>query len=125
MRHFLMLGSHPLLSLAEAKAVIGGERPEVTDKVAVFEREEWDGAWLQDRLAGTVKLGDVVLDVAMKNLTAERICDVIEEQLRADRILFGMTLLGEGKTRFQKLPLQVKKVLKERGHSSRWVTGED
>jgi len=124
MRHFLVFGSHPLLSLAEARAVLGGEKPEVIEPVAVFEREDWDGAMLQDRLAGTVKLGDDVLDVAVKNLTAERICDLIEEKKRAERVLFGMTIIGEGKTRFDKLPLQVKKALKERGRSSRWVTGD-
>jgi len=124
MRHFLMFGSHPLLSLAEAKAVLGGAKPEIVEQTAVFERNEWDGAFLQDRLAGTVKLGDVVAEIPLNELTAERVADEIDARPRADRVLYGMTIVGEGAGRFQKLPIQVKKALKERGRSSRWVTGE-
>ena len=135
MRHFLVLGTHPLLSLAEARAVLGGDKPEIIDNIAIFcakgasasggEREDWDGAWLQDRLAGTVKLGDIVADISLKQLSPERLADLIEQHPRAERILFGLTLLGEGQSRFNKLALQLKKELKARGKASRWVTGDE
>ena len=127
MEHFLIFGSHPFLSLAEAKAVIGGERPEMEDRMAVFDVKNWDGAVLQERLAGTVKLGEVVADVSIRDLSAERLADEIEAKPRNKKIEFGLTVYGGSsvqREKTKKIPLQLKRVLQERGHSVRWVTGE-
>ena len=127
MNHFLIFGSHPLLSLAEAKAVIGGDRPVVEDRMAIFETDSWNGMELQERLAGTVKLGDVAAELSVRGLTAEKLADEIEAKPRNKKIEFGLTIYGGSpvqREKTKKLPLQLKRVLQERGHSVRWVTGE-
>lgn len=148
MKHFLIFGTHPLLSLAEAKAVIGGQRPEIMGSMAVFGDEvDWDGEKLNNRLGGTVKLGDIVMEDDAASLTPERLADMVEahprpstirqthggEQSRttgsgsSKKIEFGMTFFGAStgvKIKTKNLPLELKRVLKERGHSVRWVTGD-
>lgn len=130
MKHFLVFGNHPLLSLAEAKAVIGGEKPVIAGKMAIFDSVEWNGAAWQERLGGTVKLGDVMEEIDKKDLTAIRLAEVIEAMPRAEenkKIEFGMTLYGaspEETRRFKGLPLQLKRVLQDFEHPVRWVTGD-
>ncbi|MBM3204672.1 hypothetical protein FJZ48_01670 [Candidatus Uhrbacteria bacterium] len=127
MNHFLIFGTHPFLSLAEAKAVIGGRRPDVADGMAVFDMEQWDGGRLQDVLAGTVKLGDVLWEGDVKDCSAEVLAKIVEEHPRAKKVEFGLTVFGASsaqKERMKKLPLSLKRVLQEQGRSVRWVTGE-
>ncbi len=127
MQHFLVFGRLPWLSLAESKAVLGGEAPLMADALAVFERDVWDAASFQDRLAGTVKLGDVILDLPVQEFTPERLADEIGARPRGKKIEFGLTFYGgsgAAKAKVKHFPLQLKRVLKERGHSVRWVTGE-
>jgi tRNA G10 N-methylase Trm11 len=127
MKYFLIFGTHPLLSLAETKAVLGGERPEMAGGMAIFEREDWDGVELQKRLAGTVKLGEVIDELPVKEATPERLADLLEAHPKADRVDFGLTVYGGSAIQKQKLkgmPLKLKRVLQERGHAVRWVTGD-
>lgn len=127
MRHFLVFGSHPHLSLAEAKAVMGGRSPACAGEMALFDLEEWDGAALQDRLAGIVKLGDVVVDVSADALNAGLLADLMEARPRGDRIEFGCTAYGgtqKEHERVKKMAMALKKELRRRGHTTRWITGD-
>lgn len=127
MRHFLILGRQPLLSLAEARAVFGGPAPELAGDMAIFDLPHWDDLVLQERLAGTVKLGEIIAEVSIKELTAERIADELDARPRGKRINFGLTVFGgsEGaQSKTRNLPLQVKRLLQERGRSVRWVNGD-
>ncbi|MDO8583846.1 MAG: hypothetical protein Q7R83_01570 [bacterium] len=130
MKHFLVFGNHPFLSLAEAKAFIGGEKPLIAGKMAIFDREEWNAGKLQASLGGTVKLGDIMDELDIKDLTALRLAEVIEAMPRAEehkKIEFGITLYGaspEDARRFKGLPLQLKRALQDFGHPVRWVTGD-
>ncbi|MDO8617797.1 MAG: hypothetical protein Q7N87_02845 [Candidatus Uhrbacteria bacterium] len=128
MNHFLIFGTHPLLSLAEAKAVIGGQKPEIAGEMAMFDVDQWDGGALNDRLGGTIKLGEVIAKIPLKELTAERLADEIEARPRGkNKIEFGLTIYGGSSAARQKtknLAIGLKRVLQERGQSVRWVTGE-
>lgn len=131
MRHFLICGSHPKLSLAEAKAVIGGEKPTLAGPMAIFDSQSWDDLLLQERLAGTVKLGEILVAIDSEQLAtsnlANKLADLIEAMPRADRVLYGLSILGgtqEQRRQIKQLPIELKKELKRRGRSSRWVTGE-
>lgn len=128
MKHFLLFGTHPDLSLSEAESVLGKTRPLISGPGAIFDIPAWDGAALQDRLAGTVKLGEILASVPLPELDAKRLADLIEERPRAERILFGLTIQsGSGGVRKQlkNLPIQLKRELQTRGKSVRWITGDN
>lgn len=124
MKHFLVLGSNPLLSLAEAKAVIGERKPVIAGNLAIFDVEAWDGKALQNILAGTIKLGDILFEGPIADLTAEHLADLIDALPRGDRVLFGLTVFGPNQSTFKNLPILLKRTLVDRGRSVRWVTGE-
>jgi hypothetical protein len=94
MRHFLLLGSHPWLSLAEAKAVLGGRAPTIVGSVALIERDEWDGGWLQERLAGTIKLGDELFACPLKELTAAKIAAETADNQQQNFVPWGIGRIG-------------------------------
>lgn len=134
MRHFLVFGSHPRLSVAEFRAL----RPHLNSPVligtaALVEDATWDGKRLMDTLGGTVKLGDVLETLRTQELTAERVAHILSCRLaflpltkgEGSRVgvNFGLTIFGSKK--FSKLPIELKRALKSRGISSRWVTGKN
>jgi tRNA G10 N-methylase Trm11 len=128
MKHFFVFGTHPELSLSEAKAVLGDFKPILSGSAAILDIPDWDGAVLQNRLAGTIKLGDILFTVSSLQLTAIQLADFIEQNPRADRVLFGLTLHGGSPTKrkaLKNLPIQLKRELQSRGKSVRWVTGDN
>lgn len=125
MRHFLLLGSHPWLSLAEAKAVLGGRAPTIVGSVALIERDEWDGGWLQERLAGTIKLGDELFACALKELTAEQIVAALPEREGTSKLTFAVTVIGIPTSVLQRLPIELKRAMKTFGRSVRWFADKD
>ncbi|MFA6429422.1 MAG: hypothetical protein WCV84_02890 [Patescibacteria group bacterium] len=124
MLHFLACGTHPSLSLAEAKAVLGLDPVFLVENIAVYDTENWDGSALMEQLGGTIKLGDVIADLPQKDMAADRLADMIDERPRANRVLYGLTIKGSERNKHKNLPIQLKKALKERGRSARWVTGD-
>ncbi len=130
MKHFAVFGTHPRLSLAEFYAVSAPQtpRPTLVGPTAIVEAASWNGAHLMQQLGGTVKLGDILEECATAELNAERIADLIDRTPRDERIVFGLTVYGgtpAAKRALQKLPLEVKRELKTRGKSARWVTSEN
>jgi tRNA G10 N-methylase Trm11 len=130
MKHFLLYGTHPELSQAEAEAVLGTKNVQRQGQIGLVDSPSFDGDTLQERLAGVVKLGEIILEEDGRRLTstslAEKLADQIEARPRADRVLFGLTLLGTNNDigTFKKLPIELKRQLQERGRSVRWVTGD-
>ncbi|MFH1078322.1 MAG: methyltransferase domain-containing protein [Patescibacteria group bacterium] len=128
MDHFLVFGRHPRLSLAEFTAI----RPDadvraLTGAGAVVRDGAWDGAVLMHRLGGSVKLGDVHLEVPHAGLDAGVIADLLLSRRRGDRIVFGFTVLGgtpKARKRLEKLALGVKRACSTQGASARWVTSD-
>lgn len=128
MRHFLVYGAHPALSQAEAAAVFGST-PSLIGSVcmASVETDAWDGSRLQDRLAGTIKLGDIVAEVPAKKLTASLLVDLLLARPRGSRVLFGLSMFADSRKErdaFQRLPILLKRELQDKGKGVRWVTGE-
>lgn len=127
--YFCIFGSHPELSKAELLAVL----PDIKDhkhfeKMSVFESDNCDTAGLMRTLGGTIKLGQVIKSLPIQKLTAQNIADLIVPEKTPDsRALdFGLTIYGSKslQKKFSKLPIQLKKELKARGFSVRWVTGK-
>lgn len=127
MKHFLIFGTHPFLSLAEAKAVIGGSRPIVAGAMAVFDVESWDGKALNERLGGTVKLGEVMAEIPFARLDAQGLADQVEKRLHGKKMEFGLTAYGgsvKSRTRTKNFAIALKREFQQRGYQVRWVTGE-
>ena len=129
MKHFLLFGTHPELSLAEARAVLGKGIEPWMGSMALIDSPDFDGAAMQERLGGVVKLGEVVSEIETSDVSAlaAHIADQIEARPRADRVLFGLTLAGtpKDKDNFKKLPIELKRALQGRGRGVRWVTGDN
>lgn len=130
MRHFAVFGTHPRLSLAEFKAIApaGTPTPALCGAGAVIEMDGWDGEVLMSRLGGTVKLGNVVLEMPTEDLTGAVLADLIQKTPRGERVAFGLTILGGSPAlhkKQEKLALDAKRVLVKAGRSVRWVTSED
>src|SRR5688572_30115573 len=128
MKRFLVFGTHPEISLAEARAVLGDIKTVMADSVAIFEPESWDDADLQNRLDGTVKLGDIIDERTLDVFDAKILADHIEARPRADRVLFGITIVGgsnKDRQALKHLPILLKRELQDRDRSVRWVTGDN
>lgn len=126
MNHFLLVGSHPLLSLAEAASILGGEPPLVVEQIALLERSSWDGASIQKRLAGIVKTGDIFGSYPLASFEASQLADLIEALPRGNKVVFGISLFGhpKDKQKLKQMPIQLKRALQERNRSVRWFTGD-
>ena len=126
---FLITGSHPWLSLAEAKAVLGGRAPKIAEQMAIFDDlvQPQEPARLQNRLAGVTKTGTIIEALPVKELTAARLAEHLQARPRGDKILFGLTIYGSSsaKQRLRKFPIELKRALQEHGNSVRWVTGDE
>jgi tRNA G10 N-methylase Trm11 len=129
--NFCILGSQPNLSLAEIVSVITDiQEPQVTDKMLVLNSDSWNGNFLMNKLGGTVKLGEILYSGSETKLTPKLIADLLapnEASKDGKRSLdFGLTVYGSKTTqkKFFRLPILLKKELKNRGYSVRWVTGK-
>lgn len=128
MSHFLVFGSHPLLSLAEAKAVIDGEKPIVLgEALAVVDGDTTDTGW-KHRLAGTVKCGDIIYAGTKQDFSIKTLAEFISAHPRGTgKVHFGLTVYAthtKDKEKHKKLPIELKRALTEQGRSVRWVTGD-
>jgi len=130
MRYFFVLGKNPTLSFAEI-AVVLSLKPEqvlyLSKEAAVVETEdEIDAQSLIRKLGGTIKIG--VVNAQLSIINAQSIFnEKIFNDARNDRKFnFGFSYYGEGKLEDEKqLAMEIKKTLKEKGVSSRWVTSRE
>ncbi len=128
MTHFAIFGTHPRLSLAEFRAL----KPNVSSPItigdaALFEDPAWDGRYLMDTLGGVTKLGDVVGEIPLDDLSGDSLAGLLNWS-NEGAIDFGCSVFSNStntKKRFSRLALQLKKSLKANGLSSRWVTGKE
>ncbi len=141
MKYFFIFGNHPDLSLAEIFALLG-ESPSTSARLSaeaslrtgdkylsfssgalVIESEGLDLVALNNRLGGTVKMGEIVQlvpDLADRNIK-ESIKAVLE---KATKPFFGISLYGANHD-FLKLALSLKKELKIAERSPRYVTSRE
>ncbi|MBI4591954.1 hypothetical protein HY733_00705 [Candidatus Uhrbacteria bacterium] len=134
---YFILGSHPELSIAEIRAVLGESYHPVfvSDSVVVVEPFDWNLSELQDRLAGIVKIGRIAGELRSWNKTeaADLIASLASGAAGKNKISFGLSVydLGDKKTtRFlerdlDQLGLEIKKRLKETGRAVRYVKGKE
>ncbi len=129
--HFCILGSHPDLSISEIHAVLPEAKNILSsDKMLLLESKNWDSDKLMNLLGGTIKLGDIIYQGPIAKLSSSLIANLIAptnadpQQKRS--LDFGLTIYGSKLTqkKFFKLPIQLKKDLRAKGYSVRWVTSK-
>lgn len=130
MKHFLIFGTHPALSLAEAEAVLGHAPVTVAgEQLAVYdETAAWDGAALQSRLAGIIKLGEILFEMPLAKISLDAIAEWCLTRHQGGKILFGFTVYGGSDTqrmRIEKCALPFKRLLQASEFPVRWVTGKE
>ncbi len=130
---FFVLGNNRELSVAEIEAVTGvHEFASLSGDVLLLDTEQ-TGSQLQDRLAGTIKVGSVVGELAAwdKEACADLICAMIDPAL--PRVEFGVSVYDAGdahrakelRKESERLGLEIKKRVKESGRPVRLVTSRE
>ncbi len=124
MSTFLVFGSHPALSLAEAQAIYPDARLRLVD-TAALSQGELDPAAAVDRLGGTVKAGRILLKLKPSQDILAGLVELIRTHPRGRKIVFGLTVFGKSSALTDKLPIEFKRKLQEEGFSARWFADSD
>ena len=126
---FFVLGTHPDLSIAEIKAVLGRSDDKGivrAGEILLVDEVEMSLPNLQNRLGGTIKIGSIIGSLAKWN--KDEAADLIRSMMPSSegRIEFGVSGYGSHLSRnVEPLGLEVKKKLKEEGLSCRLVTSRE
>ncbi len=130
---FCILGNHRDLSIAEIQAVTGVTEFASTSGDALVFETDFPSVQLQERLAGTIKVGSIVgsLEVWNKEACADLIAMMIEPT--ETKITFGISVYDAGdskrtkelRSESEKVGLEIKKRLKADGRSARLVTSRE
>jgi len=123
---FFILGSHPDISIAEIKAVVG-ERPvfEYQNVLFIDDLNENLGE-LQERLAGTIKIGRIIGEMNEWNIdeASALIASVVSESAGKNKIEFGLSDYGI-KQNLSTIGKEVKKLVKQTGRPVRYVSSRE
>src|SRR3989344_3240561 len=148
MQYFFILGKNPTLSFAEIVSVFQlkpGQILYLGEEAAVVEMErEIDAQQIIRRLGGTIKIGIINYQLRITNLaypclpagrrqagdesmSNDLISKLMPNQKEpTGKFHFGISYYGKGKFKQEKaLAMEIKKALKEKGVSSRWVTSRE
>lgn len=116
---FLVFGSNPALSLAEAQAFL--EEPGLTlAGTYAISQTKLDALTCVDRLGGTVKAGLILLELKAGSDVADAVVELIKTHPRARKILFSVTVFGKPLPMGSRLPLEIKRRLQEDKVPVRW-----
>ncbi len=124
MSTFLVFGSQPALSLAEAKAIYPDADFQLFGSAAVS-RTDIDPVAAVERLGGTVKAGRILLELSAKQNIFDGLVELIQTHPRGRKILFSITVFGHHPEIDRKFPIEFKRKLQEAGLSARWFADEN
>ncbi len=124
---FFILGSHPDISIAEIKAIVG-ERPVfgTSKNVLLLEDVDENLGELQERLAGTIKIGRIIGEMDIWNTTevSALIASVVSEAAGKNKIEFGLSDYGI-KQDLSTIGKEIKKQVKQTGRPVRYVSSRE
>lgn len=126
MKYFFILGNNPTLSIAEILAVFG-ENKDIFLNSGILIRgtiKEINTRKIIKKLGGTIKIGEIIGESSGGQ---EQILRKITGSLKPGegKFKFGISYYGKGKFNIKPLGMEIKKYLKEKGASCRWVTSRD
>jgi len=120
--YIFILGRNEELSIAEIKAVVKPGEFEVGDGFLVYRiQEKIDAEKLLDRLGGTIKIAQVF---AKKINQSDIINQILSSVEKDKKVFFGFSQYRSDQN-INRLANNIKKELKEKGSSSRWVTSKE
>lgn len=134
-QYFFILGKNKNLSIAEiAGKFVNGTifvSAELADSALIIEsKKELNPAIMLNELGGTVKIGEVLKSIDnLRCINAKEIAALLSFKDKK-KVFFGFSSYGflnntKLAKQIQKLALILKKELKERGFTSRWVTSRE
>lgn len=123
MNYFFILGNNPTLSVAELYSVIPTEIKMPNKNCAIIEQEQIDAPTLIKRLGGVIKIGKILGEIREKDL--DNFFVKIIGEAPPKKIFFGISNYSDLKINIKKIGLEVKRLLKEKGISSRFVEGKE
>lgn len=146
---FFVLGSHPALSLAEIATVLGAKKDysKHSKEILLLDDIEQSPEVLQDRLAGIIKIGDIIGEI--ESIDKEEVAGLLVSSLsqiplhrvlpppltlphcgsEGGRIAFGISVYSldarrDLATEVRQIGMTVKKKLKEEGRTARFVSSK-
>lgn len=131
MTYFFVLGSNPTLSIAELLAVFHKAKEAklpigslASKKIFILATaREINAAQLIKKLGGIIKIGKVTAIVNKEEGILPEIIKLLKP--REGKFKFGLSYYGQQKFNIQKLAMAMKKFLREKEISCRWVTSRE
>ena len=126
MEYFFVLGNNPTLSIAELSAVFSLNKNNkkiifASDKIIVLRLDQKINAKsLIKKMGGIIKIGVIEKTIDTKP-GAKNILNLISLNKIIGKFKFGISYYADQKINIKPLALEVKKALKEKGISCRWV----
>jgi len=124
MKYFFILGNHPKLSLAELIRVLKVKKFKADHHWSVFNLKAQDLNFehqMQNRLGGTIKIGQVFKSCSKKELESAVLKLLINNLEISQKIFFGFSAYEVSELNIKKISLNIKRKLKKQGIKSRWV----
>jgi len=145
MQYFFVLGHNPTLSVTEIISVLSSWNlkfhiHKLSEEFLILEiKKEIDFKGLQEKLGGTIKIGKVISQInANLNINNTKLIHKIFDSLlkiskKSRKVFFGFSLYSSVDkfgvenlwSKIKNLALTIKKELKEKNISSRWVTSKE
>lgn len=125
--NFIIFGNHPSLSLAELVSCYPDiKKPILGHNFAIFEHD-WKPDSAMNLLGGTVKLGQIIKILDISEASPQAVADLMGQGSEISSLDFGCTIYANSqktRTKYKNYPIQIKKALRAKGWSVRWVTGK-
>jgi len=136
MKYFFILGNNPALSIAEISAIFGLANQEAKlpigslaskDVFILDIKEKIQAKELIKKIGGTIKIG--IIDAEINLLNQPEIINNLQKIIslkdKQGKFKFGISYYGKNKFNTKKLGMEIKKYLKEKDVSCRWVTSKE
>ncbi|MFH1427387.1 MAG: methyltransferase domain-containing protein [Patescibacteria group bacterium] len=133
MKYFFILGKNPTLSIAEletffscSKEIKILSRNVASENVLILEIDKKiEAKKLINKLGGVIKIGKIEAEGYMNIQDILKKIKLMLTNISDGKFKFGISYYGQSKFNIKPLAMEIKKYLKERGISSRWVTSRE
>ncbi len=126
--NFFILGNNPTLSMAEISAVFNLNKKEnqlagnlISKDVFILKMNKIDASQIIKKIGGTIKIGIIKSEAGQDD--KEKIFSEIKKlfQKTDSKFKFGISYYGNKKFDIKPLAMEIKKYLREKNISSRWI----
>ncbi len=124
-KYFFVLGSHPLLSIAELNSQLHIDNYQLFDNVFIVKLAE--KLKLNDfikKVGGVVKVGKIIAEINEQNLDLTIIQTIKKHFPGNQKVIFGFSAFGD-RISLIDLAMNIKRELKKQGIKSRWLNSRE